>query len=195
MNYPRFYERGMDESILASKYSTCLSTHYGNALIDPLTGSVVATGHNGAPRGKPHCTDIGWCLKRKLGYNHFQNGVNDWAGPICCRCSHSDVNVIIQAGLRAKDCIMFLYGERNGIPITPQPCFACIKLIINAGITKIVTRPFKEYIEIDPNELYDRYKKELLNKIPETLEFVAEFKTDKPFKIGDPMLPSGSIFL
>jgi len=157
----RFYNRGMDEAILASKYSTCLSTHYGNALLDPLTGSVVAVGHNGAPKGKEHCTDIGWCLKKELGYDHFQNGVNNWGGLISCRCSHSDVNVIIQAGLRAKDCIMFLYGERNGTPIVPQPCFSCVKLIINAGIKEVIIRPKTKFISIDPSKLYDSYVEEL----------------------------------
>jgi dCMP deaminase len=151
----------MDEAILASKYSTCLSTHYGDSLMDPLTGFIIATGHNGAPRGKEHCTDIGWCLKREIGYDHFQKSVSDWVGMEHCRCLHSEISSIGQAGQRAYGSVMFLYGERNGTPIVPQPCFSCVKLIINAGIKEVIIRPKTKFISIDPSKLYDSYVEEL----------------------------------
>ncbi len=163
----RFYNYGMDEAIIQAKYSTCLSTHYGTAILDPNTGHVIATGRNGVPKGKEHCTDRGWCVKRELGYDHFQQDMKEWAGISYCVCSHAEKNAIAQAGIRANNCIMFLYGERNGEPITCQPCFDCTKLIINAGITSVIIRPATKFIEIDPLSLYDYYENVLLNKISE----------------------------
>jgi len=168
----RLYLYGIEQAKLTASFSTCLSTHYGAVIIDPDTG-FITTGRNGSPRGMEHCTDRGWCIKRELGYDHFQQDMKEWIGmDSYCTCSHAEQNALIQAGTRAKDCIMFLYGERNDAPIIPSPCFTCIKLIINAGIKSIIIRPNIEYIEIDPIKLYKHYETVLMNK-------VIEYKNEK----------------
>lgn len=158
----RKYEYGIQEAILQSSFSTCLSTHYGCSILDPITGYIISVGRNGSPSGKEHCVDTGWCLKRELGYDHFQASSNDSKGmEYACKCSHAEINALIKSGERARNCIMFLYGERNGVPIVPQPCFSCTKLIINAGIKEVIIRPKTKFISIDPIKLYDSYVEEL----------------------------------
>lgn len=162
----KLYEYGIQEAIVQSKFSTCLSSHYGAAIIDPSSGHCIAGGRNGAPKGKEHCTDRGWCIKRELGYNHFQTGIDEWLGMYFCCNAHAEENAIIQAGYeRTNGCIMFLYGERNGTPTIPQPCFHCTKLLINAGINAVVIRPATEFIMIDVSELYDNYIHQLYEKL------------------------------
>jgi len=87
---------------------------------------ILTTGYNGAPKGLPHCLDIG-CLREKLkipsGERHE-----------LCRAVHAEQNAIAQAamfGVNIKDSIMYS---------TTHPCVLCSKLIINSGINEIVIR-------------------------------------------------------
>jgi len=85
---------------------------------------ILATGYNGAPKGLPHCLDIG-CLREKLkipsGERHE-----------LCRAVHAEQNAIAQAA-------MFGVNIRDGIMYsTTHPCILCSKLIINSGIKEIV---------------------------------------------------------
>lgn len=158
---------GIARAKASAQFSTCLSSHYGAEIIDPVSKRSVASGFNGAPRGKDHCTDKGYCFKRDvLGYNHFQEDVADWAGLIYCCCNHDTTNAIISAGERAWGCYMYLWGERaNGVKIIPKPCFACTKIILNAGIEKLIIEGSPgNYIEINPSALYDEYIKEMAQK-------------------------------
>ncbi len=155
---------GIRRAKAAAKSSTCISSHYGAEIINPITKASIASGYNGVPRGKEHCSDKGWCFKRDiLGYTHFQNSVKDWAGLSYCLCTHAEVNAISQAGDRAWGCILYLWGERdNGVPIIPQPCFSCTKLIINAGIqTAVIEASPDHYVEINMSALYDKYVVEM----------------------------------
>ncbi len=90
---------------------------------------ILATGYNGAPSGVPHCTEVG-CLRQELG-------VPSGERTEICRGLHAEQNAIIQA---AK------YGisvEGSTIYSTTEPCSLCAKMLINAGITRVV---FKETV-------------------------------------------------
>jgi len=145
--------------------STCISSHYGAEIIDPVTKRPVGSGFNGVPRGMEHCNDKKWCFKQELGFTHFQEGVGQWAGLSYCLCTHAEVNAIAQAGDRAWGCWMYLWGERaNGVRILPQPCFTCTKMIINAGITDVIVESTPGiYIKINPIALYHKYVKEMVD--------------------------------
>ena len=85
---------------------------------------ILSTGYNGAPRGLPHCSEVG-CLRKELKIPSGQRHE-------LCRGAHAEANAIIQAALHGTstaDSIMYT---------THQPCILCAKLIINAQITEVV---------------------------------------------------------
>jgi dCMP deaminase len=109
---------------LAATRSTCLRRQVGAVIVKDK--KILATGYNGAPSGLKHCLDIG-CLREELkipsGERHE-----------LCRATHAEQNAIVQAalfGVSIKDSTMYS---------TTQPCILCTKLIINAGIKRIVIK-------------------------------------------------------
>jgi dCMP deaminase len=104
--------------------STCLRRHVGAILV--LEKYILATGYNGPPSGVPHCSDVG-CLREKMNVPSGQRHE-------LCRGLHAEQNAILQA---AK------HGTRiDGATIysTHHPCSLCAKMLINAGIRRIVIR-------------------------------------------------------
>lgn len=102
--------------------STCLRRQVGAVLVKDK--KILATGYNGAPSGLPHCLDVG-CLRDELkipsGERHE-----------LCRGLHAEQNAIIQAAY---------YGVSiNGATLycTNLPCIICTKMLINAGIQRVV---------------------------------------------------------
>ena len=96
---------------LVAERGTCKRKKFGSVLVKDRI--IVATGYNGSPKGMPHCIDIG-CLM-KDGH--------------CTRTIHSEQNALIQAGARAKESILYCTG---------LPCPICFKMLIQAGIKKII---------------------------------------------------------
>ena len=87
----------------------------------------VATGYNGAPVGLPHCEENGGCLRQQLGVPSGQRHE-------LCRALHAEQNAIIQAASMGHAI------EGGTIYITHQPCVICAKMIVNAGIKRIVVK-------------------------------------------------------
>ena len=114
---------GMAE--LTAERSTCLRRHVGAVIVKDK--HIVATGYNGAPRGLAHCGDLGGCLREKLGVPSGERHE-------LCRALHAEQNAIIQAAT------LGISIEGASIYITHQPCVICAKMIINAGIDKIVVK-------------------------------------------------------
>lgn len=109
---------------LVSRRSTCLRRAVGALLVREKR--ILATGYNGAPSRLQHCLEIG-CLRKQLqvpsGERHE-----------LCRGLHAEQNAIIQAalhGVSVKDSTLYC---------THHPCVICAKMIINAGISRIVIR-------------------------------------------------------
>ena len=112
----------MEISKIVAKRSTCLRRHVGAVLVKDK--SIISTGYNGTPRGLPHCLDIG-CLREEMNVPSGERHE-------LCRGLHAEQNAIIQAayhGVNIKGSIMFC---------TNQPCLICTKMLINAGIKKII---------------------------------------------------------
>ncbi len=121
---PSWDEYFMRIAELAATRSTCLRRQVGAVIVKDK--KLLATGYNGAPSGLKHCLDIG-CLREKLGIPSGERHE-------LCRATHAEQNAIVQAalfGVSIKDGIMYS---------TTQPCILCTKLIINAGIKKIVIK-------------------------------------------------------
>lgn len=122
---PSWDEYFMQFAELTATRSTCLRRNVGAVIVKDR--HIVATGYNGAPRGLAHCGDLGGCLREKLevpsGERHE-----------LCRALHAEQNAIIQAATLGQSI------EGASIYVTHQPCSICAKMIINAGIDKIVVK-------------------------------------------------------
>lgn len=115
----------MELTRLVGSWSSCYQPgrHVGAIIVRDKR--VMTTGYNGAPSGIRNCAEKGECLRRKL---NIPSGTKQEI----CYAVHAEQNAIIQA---AK------YGINvNGATLycTHQPCVICAKMIINAGIARVV---------------------------------------------------------
>ncbi len=94
--------------------ATCPRLSVGAVLV--RDHRILTTGYNGAPRGVAHCTEAGCML------------VNEH----CMRATHAEANAIVQGALHGVS----LVGSTAYC--THQPCVNCSKLLISAGVVKIV---------------------------------------------------------
>ncbi len=124
-NRPSWDEYFMQMAELTAQRSTCMRRHVGAVIVKDR--HIIATGYNGAPRGLKHCDELGGCLRQKLGVPSGQRHE-------LCRALHAEQNAIIQAATLGQSI------EDGTIYVTHQPCVICAKMIINAGIKRIVVR-------------------------------------------------------
>ena len=118
--------------------STCLRHDVGAVLVN--NKRILATGYNGAPRNMRHCLEIG-CLRDKL---KIASGTR----AEICRAVHAEQNAVIQCALYGVS------SEGSTIYITHQPCTICTKILINAGVKRIV------YEQAYPDEFAQQLLKE-----------------------------------
>jgi len=124
----------MEITRLVAKRSTCLRRHVGAVIVRDRR--ILATGYNGAPRGMKHCSELG-CLREKMG-------VPSGRMQELCRGLHAEQNAIIQAALFGVSI------ENSHIYTVTQPCVVCAKMIINAGIKRIVfDEPYPDQLAED----------------------------------------------
>ena len=124
-NRPDWDHYFMQMAELTAQRSTCLRRHVGAVIVKDK--HIIATGYNGAPRGIAHCDEKGGCLREKLGVPSGERHE-------LCRALHAEQNAIIQAATLGQ------IIEGATIYITNQPCVICAKMIINAGIDRIVVK-------------------------------------------------------
>lgn len=123
---PEWDEYFMEMAALTARRSTCLRRQVGAVIVQ--NKHIIATGYNGAPRGLAHCGDReGGCLRQQLGVPSGERHE-------LCRALHAEQNAIIQAAALGNSI------EGGTIYITHQPCLICAKMIINAGIQRIVVQ-------------------------------------------------------
>ncbi|MBN2018262.1 MAG: cytidine/deoxycytidylate deaminase family protein [Candidatus Cloacimonetes bacterium] len=118
---PLWNEYFMKIAELVSSRSTCLRRKVGAIII--RDNQILSTGYNGAPKGVPHCADVG-CLRVKLNVPAGERHE-------LCRGIHAEQNAIIQAavnGVSVKGGTMYC---------THQPCSICAKMIVNAEIKNV----------------------------------------------------------
>jgi len=123
MDRPDWDRYFMDMAHLTAKRSTCLRRHVGAIIVQER--HIVATGYNGAPKGIQHCEELGGCYRE-------EHNIPSGERHELCRALHAEQNAIIQAATLAQSI------EGATIYITHQPCIICAKMIINAGIRRIV---------------------------------------------------------
>ncbi len=115
--------------------STCLRKSFGAIIVKNDT--IVSTGYNGAPRGRVNCCDLKTCIRDQLNIPRGERYE-------LCRSVHSEANAIIAASrermLGATLYMTCLDSKTGEIVAGTNSCAMCKRLVINAGIDKVVIR-------------------------------------------------------
>lgn len=116
--------------------ATCMSMHGGCLIVKD--DQIIATGYNGAPRKTKDCYERGECLRRKMNIPSGQQYE-------LCRSVHAEQNALInaaRAGVSVLHGDMYIFGMKvwdgEQKVIRAYPCFICKKMIINAGIKRVI---------------------------------------------------------
>jgi dCMP deaminase len=112
----------MEIAEVTKKRSTCLRRHVGAVIVKD--NRILATGYNGVPTGIEHCGSRG-CMRDELGVPSGERHE-------LCRGIHAEQNAIVQAAYLGVSI------EGSTLYCTNQPCILCAKMLINAGVKRIV---------------------------------------------------------
>ena len=125
----------LDIAETVSERSTCLRKHYGAIIVK--NDVIVATGYNGAPRGRKNCVDLGTCIREKLAIPRGERYE-------LCRAIHAEANAIIAAPrdqMLGATLYMACTDPKDGSIVSgTTSCMMCKRLILNAGIETVVIR-------------------------------------------------------
>lgn len=133
-------KRFMEMTEIIATWSSCFKENRNIGAVIVKNKRILTTGYNGAPAGIPSCKDRGECLR-------IERNIESGTHHELCYAIHAEQNAIIQ-------------GAKLGLAIdgatlycTHQPCVICSKMIINAGIKRVVYK----------NEYPDEFAVHLLN--------------------------------
>ena len=138
----------LDIAEIVSERSTCLRRRFGSIIVK--NDNIVATGYNGAPRGRKNCSDLASCKREEMNIPRGERYE-------LCRSVHAEANAIIAAPrteMLGATLYMCCTSPRDGsiMPDTSN-CMMCKRMIINAGIEKVVIRRDQDtYDTIDVRE-------------------------------------------
>ena len=91
---------------------------------------IISTGYVGAPIGCKHCDEVGHEMHTVVHEDNTESRH-------CIRTTHAEQNAIVQAariGISTDGAVLYC---------KMTPCYVCAKMIINAGIIKVVA--LKDY--------------------------------------------------
>ena len=155
-----FFERGkemervskhnyyLDIAQTVAERSTCLRKMFGAIIVK--NDSIISTGYNGAPRGRKNCSDLGHCMRDRLGIPRGERYE-------LCRSVHAEANAIIAAPreqmLGATLYMVCVNSKTRELEAGTTSCMMCKRQVINAGIATVIVRDDREnYRVIDVNE-------------------------------------------
>lgn len=129
----------LDIAQTVAERSTCLRKCYGAIIVK--NDVILSTGYNGAPRGRKNCCDLGQCMRDKLNIPRGERYE-------LCRSVHSEQNAIIAASrdqMLGATLYMACIDPADGSLVSgTSSCMMCKRVILNAGIAKVVIRDTKE---------------------------------------------------
>ena len=133
------YNYYLDIAETVAERGTCLRRNYGSIIVK--NDEIISTGYTGAPRGRKNCNDIQVCIREELKVKrgtHYE----------LCRSVHSEANAIISASRRDMiGSTLYLVGKdvkTKSYVNDANSCSMCKRMIINAGIEKVVIRDSKK---------------------------------------------------
>lgn len=127
---------------------TCLRRNFGAIIVK--NDQIVSTGYTGAPRGRKNCCDLGVCIR-------MEKNVPRGERYELCRSVHAEANAIIAASRdQMIGAVLYLVGKEMPTGEYVQntnSCSMCKRMIINAGIEKVIVRNSKtDFTEYDVND-------------------------------------------
>lgn len=115
--------------------ATCLRRTYGAIIVN--NDEIIATGYNGAPRGRANCTDLGYCSREAMRVPRGERYE-------LCRSVHAEANAIISASRRDMvGATLYLVGrdaQTGELLSDATSCSMCRRLVINSGLSRVVIR-------------------------------------------------------
>ena len=115
--------------------ATCLRRVYGAIIVK--NDEIISTGYNGSPRGRKNCVDMGFCTREAMQVPRGERYE-------LCRSVHAEMNAIISAARRdTLGATLYLAGREaktGELLHDATSCSMCRRLIINAGIQRVVIR-------------------------------------------------------
>ena len=120
---PTWDEYFMEVCRAIAKRATCDRGRSGCVIA--RDNQLLVTGYVGAPRGLPHCADVGHQFKK---VQHEDGSISQH----CVRTVHAEQNAICQAAKRG----ISIDGATLYCKMTP--CRTCAMLIINCGIKRVI---------------------------------------------------------
>ena len=123
--------------------ATCLRRVYGAIIVK--NDEIISTGYNGAPRGRAHCSDLGYCSREAMNIPRGQRYE-------LCRSVHAEANAIISASRR--DMVggtIYLVGRNAAtgeLLSDATSCSMCRRLVINSGLERVVIRKSPTEFEV-----------------------------------------------
>lgn len=125
----------LDIAQTVAKRGTCIRRKFGCIIVKNDT--IIATGYNGAPRGRQNCSDMGYCQREHMNIPRGERYE-------LCRSVHAEANAIIAAPretMLGSDLYLVCTDPSSG-NVVPKVCSCqmCKKLVINAGIARVIVR-------------------------------------------------------
>lgn len=164
---PAKHQYYLDIARVVSSRSTCLKVLIGAIIVKG--DQIIAAGYVGSPRKTKSSIEHDFCLRQKL---NIPSGTQYEL----CRSVHAEQNAIInaaRAGVSVVDGNMYIFGEERptGELLNAFPCFICKKMIINAGLARVISSvkdgeqkfkifPINEWIQDWQNQdiIEDKYR-------------------------------------
>ena len=129
----------LDIAQTVSERSTCLRKRYGAIIVK--NDVIISTGYNGAPRERKNCSDLNFCMRNKLGIPRGERYE-------MCRSVHSEANAIIAASREQMigSTMYMCCTDPETQEIVPDTCncMMCKRMVLNAGIERVIIRDTKE---------------------------------------------------
>ncbi|MBQ9416184.1 MAG: cytidine deaminase [Clostridia bacterium] len=133
----------LDIAQTVAERCTCLRRKFGAIIVKD--DSIIATGYNGAPRGRVNCIDRGSCIREELKIPRGERYE-------LCRAVHAEANAIIAAPrdqMLGSTLYMACVNPKDGsLYAGTSSCMMCKRMIINAGIETVVVRDTPEEFRV-----------------------------------------------
>ena len=123
--FTKWDHRFMEMAQLVSTWASCYQEERKIGAVIVKDKRVMTTGYNGAPSGVKTCVERGECLRKKLG---IPSGTRHEM----CYAVHAEQNAIIQAAKLGVNI------DGSTLYCTHQPCILCAKMIVNAGVVRVL---------------------------------------------------------
>ena len=127
MAFTKWDHRFMEMTDTISGWASCYQKNRKMGAVIVRDKRILTTGYNGAPQGIKPCVERGECLRRKLG-------ILSGTRAEVCYAVHAEQNALIQAARMGVS----VYGAT--MYVTYSPCIICARLLINAGIVRVIYR-------------------------------------------------------